>query len=200
MISESATTLSQFMPHGSCYLWQKDVLWLHVFSDFIIGISYFSIPLALLFFTKKGGRLPFKGTLLLFSAFIFACGLTHFMNMWTTWNPDYYSAGFLKMLTAIVSVATAVILWPLVRKALTLPNLFAMQEVNAQLQQEIHRREEIEQALRNKAEELTNTNKDLAMTNQLMTGRELRMIELKREVNDLRQALNRPIAYALETE
>ncbi len=25
----------------------------------------------------------------LFSAFIFACGITHVMDVWTVWQPDY---------------------------------------------------------------------------------------------------------------
>ena len=195
---ESITQLNQFMPHGSCYLWQPDILWLHLISDSLIGISYLSLSLALLYFSQKGGTLPFKGTLLLFSSFIFACGLTHFMNIWTTWNPDYYLEGFVKALTAIVSLATAVLFWPLVHKALTLPNLFALQEANNRLEQEVRRREGVEQALRTQAEDLKKTNGELMETNRAMTGRELRMIELKQEVNELCQVLNRPLLYPHE--
>ena len=193
--SESFAFLDQFMPHGSCFLWQQDILWLHMASDAIIAIAYFSIPFALLFFTLKGGEIPFKGTLGLFSAFILACGMTHIMGIWTIWHPDYYAAGFLKGLTAIISILTATSLWPIVNKAITLPNLFTLQEANKQLVQEIQRRQDVEQSLRRKAEELEKSNETLHDTNRLMTGRELRMIELKREVNDLCQELNRPLLY-----
>ena len=38
-----------FMPHGQCYLWKTELLWLHGVSDALITLSYFSIPLALLY-------------------------------------------------------------------------------------------------------------------------------------------------------
>ncbi|NJN74948.1 MAG: hypothetical protein HC796_00105 [Synechococcaceae cyanobacterium RL_1_2] len=44
---------SQYMPHGSCYLWQSPLIWLHVSSDLIIAIAYFSIPATLLFLRDK---------------------------------------------------------------------------------------------------------------------------------------------------
>lgn len=39
-----------FMPHGHCFLWQPDILWLHVVSDACIVLAYFSIPFALILF------------------------------------------------------------------------------------------------------------------------------------------------------
>ena len=38
---------ANFMPHGHCYLWRPDVLWLHVGSDTLIALSYYAIPVAL---------------------------------------------------------------------------------------------------------------------------------------------------------
>ena len=42
-----------FMPHGMCYLWQPGVLRLHVISDSLITLAYFSIPCTLLYFVRK---------------------------------------------------------------------------------------------------------------------------------------------------
>jgi hypothetical protein len=36
-----------FMPHGSCYLWTRGLIGLHVRSDSPIALFYFSIPIAL---------------------------------------------------------------------------------------------------------------------------------------------------------
>lgn len=41
---------NSFMPHGFCYLWMPTILWLHIISDTIIALAYFSIPFALLYF------------------------------------------------------------------------------------------------------------------------------------------------------
>ena len=38
-----------FVPHGVCLLWRPDILALHVASDMLIGLSYFSIPVALVY-------------------------------------------------------------------------------------------------------------------------------------------------------
>ena len=36
-----------FEPHGHSFLWQSDILWLHVLSDLGIALAYYSILLAL---------------------------------------------------------------------------------------------------------------------------------------------------------
>ena len=58
---------SQFMPHGHCYLWSPTLLWLYVVSDTIIFISYYTIPVTLLYFLKKRPDLQFNWVILLFS-------------------------------------------------------------------------------------------------------------------------------------
>ena len=40
-----------FMPHGMCYQWQPDILALHIVSDSLIALAYFSIPPTLLYFS-----------------------------------------------------------------------------------------------------------------------------------------------------
>jgi len=37
-----------FMPHGMCLLWNPGLLELHIWSDALIGLSYFSMPVCLL--------------------------------------------------------------------------------------------------------------------------------------------------------
>ena len=38
----------ELSPHGLCLLWRPDLIWLHVISDSIITIAYYSIPLVLI--------------------------------------------------------------------------------------------------------------------------------------------------------
>lgn len=103
-----------FMPHGQCFLWYPEVLWLHVISDVTIVVAYFSIPVTILYVLRKRRTLPYKWVLAMFSAFIFLCGATHFMGVWVLWDPQYRLEGLLKALTAGASLATAILIIPLV--------------------------------------------------------------------------------------
>ena len=51
MISFLAGLFSQqnFIPHGFCLAWEPGLLGLHVISDSVIAISYYTIPFALLY-------------------------------------------------------------------------------------------------------------------------------------------------------
>jgi signal transduction histidine kinase len=117
-----------FMPHGMCLLWRSDLLLLHVLSDVFIAISYFCIPLVLLYFLKKRKDLVFSWVFVMFALFITACGLTHTMGIWTMWHPDYLMQGLIKALTAVVSVVTAISLFHLLPKALALPSHAQLQK------------------------------------------------------------------------
>lgn len=200
MPSSPFETVKGFMPHGMCFSWDPFLLGLHVISDSLIIMSYFSIPLALLYFTKKGGKFPFKYLIGLFSAFIFACGMTHVLSVWTIWRPDYYLEGAVKLLTAGISIVTAFMLWPVVLKVLSLPNLFILQDTNTQLEREIHKRQIIEHELRVQTNGLQEANENLLRLNRQMCGRELRMRELKKEINILAQSVGRPTPYDLHEE
>lgn len=106
------------MPHGHCFLWLPDILWLHVVSDALIASAYYSIPATLLYFAGRRVDVPFKNLFYLFSAFILLCGTTHLLEIWVIWHPDYAIEGLVKAATAAASVATAVILWKVVPQAL----------------------------------------------------------------------------------
>jgi signal transduction histidine kinase len=96
-----------FMPHGHCYLWIPWLLWMHVVSDFLIGAAYVGISVILWLLIRKI-RLPFTMVFVAFGLFIALCGLTHFVKIWTVWNPDYILDGAVKAATAAASVATAI--------------------------------------------------------------------------------------------
>ena len=44
---------SMFSPHGICLLWEPELIWLHVVSDTLIALAYFSIPFALAIFVSS---------------------------------------------------------------------------------------------------------------------------------------------------
>lgn len=139
---------SDFMPHGFCYQWNPWILWLHVVSDLLITVSYYCIPLVLIYFVRRRRDLPFNWMFMMFGVFILGCGTTHLMEVWTVWHPDYLMSGFVKAITAVVSVATALLLVPLVPKALTLPSPSHLQEINSQLEKEVAERKQAEHRFR----------------------------------------------------
>ena len=116
-------------------------------SDAVITLAYYAIPLGLVYFVRKRQDLAFHWIFLLFGIFIFACGTTHLMNIWTLWQPLYVLEGGIKLLTAGASIATAVILMPLIPKALSLPSPSQLAAANQTLLQQIREREHVEALL-----------------------------------------------------
>ena len=111
----------QFMPHATCYLRNPRIIALHVTSDLLIGFAYVSISSTLAWLVYRFRReLPFHWMFLAFGAFIITCGFTHFMEVWTVWQAVYWLAGWVKVICAVASVATAIALYRLVPQILAL--------------------------------------------------------------------------------
>jgi len=136
-----------FLPHGYCFTWSPGLLWSMVGADTLIAASYFSIPLVIVQFARARADFSYRGVAWLFSAFIFACGITHVMDVWTIWQPDYPLHALTKVVTALVSLATAVMLWRLLPAALRIPSAAQLRATVADLQAEIARRHTAEQNL-----------------------------------------------------
>ena len=135
-----AARSADFMPHGYCYLWNPGIVWLHVISDGVITLSYYWIPLVLIYFIRKNRDIPFNRIFWMFGTFILACGTTHLMEIWNVWHGSYVLAGVVKAVTAAVSVLTAAMLIPLVPKVISLPGRMHLQDENRKLEQEIAER------------------------------------------------------------
>lgn len=148
---------SGLAPHGYCLLWDPALIWTHVIADALIGLAYFSIPVALAVFVTKRPDVRYRWVAWLFVAFILACGTTHFMSIWTLWYPDYGPEALLKLLTAMVSVATAAALWPLLPKALALPTPSQLQMANDELTLRVAERDAALTALASETEERLRT-------------------------------------------
>ncbi len=123
-----------FIPHGHCFLWTPSILYTWVISDIAIFLSYSAIPMALLYIMRKRADIPYNGLVFLFAAFILFCGVTHAMGAWTIWHPQYGLASALKAITALVSVATAVVLWPLAPTLIAIPSPSDLQDANDSLE------------------------------------------------------------------
>lgn len=122
-----------FMPHGHCFLWKPEILWLNVISDFIIACSYYVIPFYLLYLVKKRRDLEFNWVVVMFACFILACGTTHVMDILTIWKPYYAVQGLVKSVTAAISMMTAIVLVPLIPLAVRLPSKSELEESHKEL-------------------------------------------------------------------
>ena len=178
---------SEFMPHGHCIVWKPEVLWLHVGSDVVTAIAYYTIPFCLITLVVRRRDLAFNWVILMFGVFILACGTTHIIDAYTMWRPMYRFEGVVKLITAIASIATAIALWPLIPKVLAIPTTRDLEKVNADLKS-------LTEDLDLKVQKRT---KEITQFNQMAIGREKQMVELKRTINKLSQELGRDPVYDL---
>ena len=122
-----------FMPHGHCLLWRWDLLFLHVTGDALTAISYALIPVALIHIVRKRDDLKFDRLFLLFAGFIGFCGVTHTLGLINIWHGYYFIEGAAKLITGLVSITTAVVLWKLTPAIISLPSAALFEQRNKEL-------------------------------------------------------------------
>jgi PAS domain S-box-containing protein len=127
----------EFMPHGHCYFWEPFILWSHAISDSIIALSYMTIPLTLIYIFRKRKDFKFIWIMVLFAVFIFGCGITHVFDVVTIWNPIYRLDSAARMVTALASIGTALVLVKITPAILSIPTaqqwIMVNEELNRQL-------------------------------------------------------------------
>lgn len=190
-------SVAERSPLGDVYEESGYLFALHLFTDVAIGLAYVAITAMLSYFAYKAGRaVPFLWAFVAFGVFIVACGLTHIMSAFLLWKPVYWVAGGVKWLTAIVSVGTAVAIPPLIPKALELVNIAQVaKEREDQIKEQAHTMQELAADYKEKADaleqqkaELETKTEQLEQLNKFMVGRETKMIELKEEMEHLKEA------------
>jgi len=139
---------SQYIPHGQCYLGQTPLVLLHIVSDALVAIAYFSIPIILFSFARKRADVPFNRVFVLFGTFITLCGLGHLLDIWTIWHPAYWITGIERATTALVSCYTAVKLVELLPQFLSPKSPQQLEFVNQELETQVVERNRAEATLR----------------------------------------------------
>jgi anti-sigma regulatory factor (Ser/Thr protein kinase) len=129
------------MPRRFCGVWDESLILLHIVSDVIIWLAYLWIPVVMVWAWRRSGkvvRLPtaFLLILLLYALFITACGWTHFFDALMFYNPAYRINGLVRVLTAVVSLATAISLVRLIPVAIHAPVTILAQQATLNQQQE----------------------------------------------------------------
>jgi two-component system, sensor histidine kinase len=130
-----------FLPHSICLALDPGLLMLHALSDGVSAISYYAIAVVIFAFSRRRAEGKFRWVLFLFAAFVLACGTTHVVEVVTLWVPIYVAQGFIKAITATVSLSAAIAAWPLLPKALALPTA-------AELEREVEERKKTEREVR----------------------------------------------------
>lgn len=126
------------------------IMMVTMISNALIALAYASIPVSLAVFVNKRKDIPFSWIFILFSAFILACGATHalhFFRMWRQVSIGWLEA-FADSLTALISVASAVVIWPLLPKLLALPSPEQLRVVNHELELKKNKLEQAQDELR----------------------------------------------------
>jgi PAS domain S-box-containing protein len=113
---------SDFAPHGQAFVEQPEVLWIHVVSDALIALTYLLILIALASFVRNRAGLSRRGTFALIAFFVFACAVTHLMEIWSVWHGTFRLFGLVKAITGMAGIVAAVLLLKAIPDALSLPS------------------------------------------------------------------------------
>ncbi|MEG4841996.1 ATP-binding protein [Microcoleus sp. B9-D4] len=149
---------NNFIPHGHCYLWKPGLVWLHLTSDALTTLAYYSVAVAIVYFTTERKDLSAHTVMLLVGFFfIFAlCGTTHLMGIVTLWHPIYWVSGLIKAVTGVWSFYTfTFLLIPLIPVALDTPSPAQLALTNQELENSRRRIEAINVELEQRVQERT---------------------------------------------
>jgi signal transduction histidine kinase len=167
---------TDFTPHAYCIRLPGLIL-LHEISDLIITLSYFVIPVALLYMVRTRRDLIYPWMFWLFGIFILSCGTTHLLAIYVLWHPAYRLEGFVKAITAAASFPTALLLIRLAPQIRLLPSPALLRDKNAALEREVNERklaerrlqqvnDELEQRVAERTEALNQSNMELRRVNE----------------------------------
>ncbi|WP_269541834.1 response regulator [Cerasicoccus fimbriatus] len=184
-----------FMPHGHCYMWDPWILWLHVVANGMVVVAYCSIPFGLFYFVRRRRDLIYKNVFLLFALFILCCAATHAMAILTIWKPVYVAEGVVLLITGIVSMASAAVLFKLIPEALKLPNPQELRKTKHELQEEAKKLAQAEAASRMKSQFLANMSHEIRTPLNGLLG----SIELLGDDPEMKQRFDTEIGIAQQS-
>ena len=159
---ESFSLDSAFMPHGHCYYWEPFILWSHAISDSIIAIAYFVIPLSLIKIVRARKDFKYMWMLILFAIFILGCGATHVMDVINIWEPFYRLDSVVRIITALASIGTAVLLIFVTPQLILIPSTQQWKQINEELVS-------LNESLEQKVQERTTALEESAATLKFLT-------------------------------
>ena len=164
------------LPLGHCYGWLPSLIWLQATAGLILGSACVLIPFALVRVYRQRWEIPFRWSFLVFAGFLFACGVTQLLDVWTLWVPSHWLQGGIRAATAALSVIAVLTLIKVMPDAtsMRIPAARAgvairqssrndpdwrvrtaeLETANARLARQFAERVKVEQALRDSEEQL----------------------------------------------
>jgi len=106
----------------------RQLVVLDLVTDLSIGLACAAIAFVLLHFARRPTGRPYARVFVAFAVFVVADGATHLAAVSALWQPSSWVPTGLKLATALASVAVALLLPPLVPKALGLGAATALLE------------------------------------------------------------------------
>lgn len=106
---------NDYIAHDCCVNWPPSMLWAFVINDAVIFLSYFSMPVALVYFARRSRNpnAPYPWLPWLLAAFIMVYGISYLAGTSTaSWGPLYRLIALLKVITVPLSLAITVTIWP----------------------------------------------------------------------------------------
>lgn len=101
---------TSFVTRNNCGKWPDWLISVNQVANFLIFISYMTIPLSLVFLWRMAKGKGDAWIILMFVVFILFCGLTHLMDVLAfSWAP-YRLFTFIDCITAASSIPTAILL------------------------------------------------------------------------------------------
>src|SRR5665647_3447411 len=177
----STLVSSGHLPGGES---SAELLWLYALSDTLIIISCYSIPISFAYFVWRRKDLEHRWIFIVFGVFILAYGMSHLLSLILLWHPVYWLDVSMKLLTAAISVGTAIMVKKIIPYALKIPN---PTQLAAEVAMEIQERREAFVALKTTELSLRESQELLRTANLELEGRvESRTQELARQSSVLR--------------
>lgn len=210
-LSPSIFSFDQWLPLWECGAWSRLHGFLHIISNLVIWLSFFSISILVAYFIykRKADLQPFRYPIILLVAFVLACGTTYLLDAAMFWWPAYHFNTAIRLLTATVSIGVVFTIIQMAPQLLEfkISHIFEkmveartseLKTLNERLQEEIAQRRRAEQKLKQLYSELEEKTKGLEEMNTELILRERDFLKSEEKVRQLNAELEKKVEERTE--